>query len=109
MEFDLQKSMEVWRTTPGVLNTMLGGLNKEWYEPNEGGNSWSPFHNVAHLIEGEKTDWLLRTEIILSNSADKKFPPFNMEIHLTESKGKTMSELLSTFKTLRENNLKKLE
>jgi len=109
MEFNLQKSLEVWRNTPDVLDTLLYSVDKEWYENNEGGNSWSPFHIVAHLIVGEKTDWLMRVEIILSDKTDKRFPPFNMEIHIEEAKGKTMAQLLGTFKMLRANNLRKLE
>lgn len=105
MEFNLTSSFEILERTPQVLNTLLNGLSNEWTQNNEGGESWSPFDVMGHLIHGEKTDWIARTEIILSDGSAKTFTPFDRFAQFEESKGKTMLQLLDEFKNLREQNL----
>ena len=56
---------------------------------NEGGETWSVFDVIGHLIHGEKTDWITRMEIILSEGANKEFEPFDRFAQLEESKGKS--------------------
>ncbi|HEX5169244.1 MAG TPA: DinB family protein, partial [Cyclobacteriaceae bacterium] len=67
MNFSLEKSIEILERTPDVLNVMLKNISSDWTAPNEGGQSWSAYDIVGHLIHGEKTDWIPRTEIILSD------------------------------------------
>jgi hypothetical protein len=76
---------------------------------NEGGETWSVFDVVGHLIHGEKTDWMVRIEIIISDSSNKEFKPFDRFAQFQESKGKSFEQLLNEFKSLREMNIKKLE
>jgi hypothetical protein len=104
MQFDLEKALPVLERTPRVVEALLYGLPHEWVNSNEGNNSWTPFEIVGHLILGEKTDWLPRTKLIMSNGS-KEFVPFDMEGHIAVSKGKTMSQLLDEFKILRKENL----
>jgi len=104
MQFEIEKAMPVLERTPQVIEALLYQLADEWIYSNEGGNTWPPFDIVAHLIFGEKTDWIPRTKIILGNGS-KLFEPFDMEGHVKESKGKTMSQLLDEFKVLRKENL----
>lgn len=108
MQFDLNKSLEILARTPMVLETLLNGLDKEWIKNNEGGETWSPYDVLGHLIHGEKTDWIPRTEIILSDKTDKTFEPFDRFAQFTESKGKTLRQLLKEFKTLRKQNIEQL-
>jgi hypothetical protein len=63
---------------------------------------------VGHLIHGEKTDWIARAEIILSDEADKEFEPFDRFAMFDDSKGKTIHELLSEFEDLRRQNIEQL-
>ena len=104
MQFDIEKAMPVLERTPRVIETLLYQLADEWIYSNEGGDTWSPFDIVAHLIFGEKTDWIPRTQLILGEGS-KLFAPFDMEGHIKESKGKTMDQLLDEFKALRKHNL----
>ena len=83
-------------------------MSEDWTRPNEGENTWSSFDIVGHLIIGEKTDWVVRTEIILADNPDKNFTPFDMSAHFAAGKGKSLDQLLDEFETLRVNNLKKL-
>ncbi len=109
MDFNITQSIEILQRTPQVLTTLLSGLSQEWIENNEGGESWSPYDVIGHLIHGEKTDWLVRTEIILSNAPDKTFALFDRFAQFEESKGKTISDLLNEFQNLRTKNLTALK
>jgi hypothetical protein len=103
--FDLKKSMEILERTPAVLTAMLDGLSDDWITPNEGPDTWSPYDIVGHLIHGELTDWIPRMKIILSDSPDKRFTPFDRFAQYQNSKGKTLAQLLGTFASLRSRNL----
>ena len=108
LSFDLDKSIEILERTPAVITAMLQGLSEEWITENEGAGTWGPYDIVGHLIHGEKTDWIPRMHIILSPAPDKTFQPFDRFAQFTDSKGKTISQLLDTFRLLREQNLRVL-
>jgi hypothetical protein len=108
MKFDLDKSIEILERTPKVIENMLKGLSEDWVVHNEGPDTWSPYDIVGHLIHGEKTDWITRVDIILSDNPDKKFATFDRLAQFRESKGKTLQMLLDEFKTLRKKNIIKL-
>ncbi len=101
MKYNLDKSIEVLERTPLVIEAMLTGASNEWVMSNEGGDSWSPYGVVGHLIHGERTDWMVRLEIILSDKKEKAFAAFDRFAQFTESKGKTLEQLLDEFKNLR--------
>lgn len=105
MQFNTDKAIEILEKTPLALEQLLSGLSDEWTYSNEGPETWSPFDVMGHLIHGEKTDWIPRLEIILSNDSNKTFEPFDRFAMLEESKGKKLYQLLEEFKQLRENNL----
>jgi hypothetical protein len=109
MEFDLKKSVEILNKTPYVLETLLHGLSEEWTHSNEGPDTWSPFDVIGHLIHGEKTDWITRMEIILSKGTAQKFDSFDRFAQFEESKGKSLTQLLEEFKSIRKKNLALLE
>ncbi|MDX1938989.1 MAG: DinB family protein, partial [Saprospiraceae bacterium] len=67
MQFNLYKSIEILERTPDVLLTMLHNISDDWTSQNEGGDSWSAYDIIGHLIHGELTDWMPRAEIILSD------------------------------------------
>jgi hypothetical protein len=106
--FSLEESVPVLERTPGVLRSLLGGLPEPWIVSNEGGESWSPFDVVGHLIHGERTDWMPRAELILSRGDTVAFQPFDRFAQLEVSRGKTLEELLDTFADLRAANLRRL-
>ena len=108
MKFSIEKSIEILRQTPETLTTMLSDLSQDWLHNNEGKHTWSPYDIVGHLIHGEKTDWIVRAKIILSDKEDKTFVPFDRFAQANDSKGKTIHDLLEEFKTLRAQNLDEL-
>ena len=109
MLFDLSKSLEILERTPLVLKTLLSNLSPEWTRQNEGGESWSPYDVIAHLIHCEQTDWIVRAKIILSEKEDKTFEPFDRFAHLHTGQGKPLEELLEEFQHLREKSLEALK
>ena len=105
MDFHLNRSIQILERTPQILTTMLAELDDAWVYNNEGGETWSPFDVIGHLIHGEKTDWIVRTEIILSDAPNKNFAAFNRFAQFEQSNGKTLSALLEEFDALRKQNI----
>ena len=105
MNFTIEKSIEILQRTPEVLEAMVKNISPEWTEKTEGGETWNVFDVLGHLVHGEKTDWIPRLEIILSDAPDKKFAPFDRFAQFEESRGKTLRELLEEFKRLRKKNV----
>jgi len=105
MEFKLDLALEILEQTPKVINELAGSVSPDWTDKNEGENTWSPYEIVGHLIHGEKTDWIPRIKIILSQKSDKRFKPFDRFAQINESKGKSMKQLVEEFTVIRKQNL----
>jgi len=108
MEFEISNALSILERTPKVLRTLLKDLSSDWTQENEGENTWSPFDVVGHLIHGEKTDWLIRVEIILRGTSEK-FEVFDRFAQFENSEGKTLNQLLNELEQLRNENLDKLK
>lgn len=106
--FELNKAMEILERTPSVLDELLKGLSESWFMTNEGEDTWSPYDIVGHLIHGDTTDWIPRTRHILDQKPEP-FVPFNRFAQFENSKGKSISQLLTEFKELRAKNIKALK
>lgn len=109
MNFTLSKTIEILERTPDTLIVMLENISDDWTTKNEGEDTWSVYDVIGHLIHGEKTDWIPRMEIILSDKPDKNFVPFDRFAQFEKSEKKTLSELLNEFKSIREKNLQLLK
>ena len=108
MEFDLDEAIRALQATPSILQAWLGNLPSEWVRASDEEETWSPFDIVGHLIHGEKTDWIPRAEIILSDRKTRQFEPFDRFAMFAESEGRTMQELLDTFADLRQRSIDRL-
>jgi hypothetical protein len=108
MHFDLTTALPVLERTPGALRALLEGLPDAWIRATEGPETWSPFDVVGHLIHGERTDWMVRAELVLREGEGRPFPPFDRFAMFEASRGRTMAELLDTFARLRAANLDRL-
>ena len=94
--------------TPTLLNAWLRELPEDWLRANEGGETWSAFDVLGHLIHGEKTDWLSRVRIILDHGEARPFDTFDRQAQFRDSVGKTPPALLDEFATLRRTNVQQL-
>ncbi len=108
MEFNLQQAIALLSRTPATLNALLRDLPEVWTLRNEGENTWSAFEIVAHLIYGERADWVPRARIILQFGETRAFEPFDRLGHVHESQGKSLSQLLDEFARLRSESLDQL-
>ena len=108
MEQNLSDTIALLERTPAALASLLRGLPDSWTQRNEGGDSWSAFDIVGHLIHGEKTDWLPRTRRILGSGESKPFDKFDRFAQQRESRGKTLPQLLDEFVQLRKQSLDSL-
>ena len=108
MNFSLDKSIEILERTPLVISELTGNLSPDWTDNNEGGDTWNVFDVVGHLIHGDRTDWIPRAEIILSDRENKAFEPFDRFAQFEASKGKTLSQLLEEFKVVRASSIVRL-
>lgn len=109
MKYTLSDASAVLERTPAVLDSLLRGLPDSWTSPNEGPDTWSAFDVVGHLIHGEKTDWIPRARLILSDASKKQFEPFDRFAQFQNSAGKTLPQLLDEFSSLRAENLNTLK
>jgi hypothetical protein len=108
MKFELSEALPVLERTPRVLRELLAGLPDFWIRTTEGPETWSPFDVVGHLIHGERTDWLPRTEIIMTEGEARPFTPFDRFAQFEASRGQRLEDLLDTFAELRGANLARL-
>jgi hypothetical protein len=108
MSFDLAEAIEVLRRTPATLHALLDEIDERLARSNEGGETFSPFDVVGHLIDGEETDWMPRARIILSDKPDKQFTPYDRFRHRERNANRTLASLLEEFARLRADNLKEL-
>ena len=108
MEHDLDKTVSLLTRTPAALDALLRDLPEEWTSRNEGEGTWSVFDVVGHLNHGERTDWMVRTKVILHFGESKPFEKFDRWAQARESQGKTLGQLLDEFARLRSENLREL-
>ena len=105
MGFDLDRSIDVLRRTPGTLRGLLGDLDEAWVRATEGPDTFSPFDVVGHLIDGEETDWIPRARIILAQGPSLRFEPYDRFRHRGRNPGRSLVSLLREFEQLRSANL----
>lgn len=108
MEHNLQHTISLLARTPAALDALLRDLPEELTLRNEGGNTFSTFDVLGHLIHGERTDWMPRAKRILEFGESRAFTPFDRRAQERESQGKSLPELLDEFARLRSENLAEL-
>ena len=102
--FSLPDATAVLERTPPTLTAMLTGLPDEWLHTTEGPYTFSPFAVVGHLIDAERSNWLVRARQVLASAA-KPLPAFDRYQHRERDTGRSLTELLAEFTTLRTLNL----
>src|SRR5918993_3819912 len=106
--FAIDEAAALLARTPAVLDALLRGLPDSWAQAHEGGETWSPFDVLGHLVHGEQTDWLPRARIILNDGDSRTFDPYDRFAQFSESAGRTLPHLLDQFAQLRAANLRDL-
>jgi hypothetical protein len=106
--FAMDEAVAILSRTPTTLNALLRDLPDGWIAANEGGETWSPFDVVGHLIHGEQTDWIPRAKRILERGEAQPFDKFDRFAQFDASKGRSIAGLLDELATLRQENLREL-
>ena len=107
--FTTAEGTAILSRTPAILNAWLRGLPDGWTTAHEGGNTWSPYDVVGHLIHGEQTDWIPRARIILEHGETRAFEPFDRFAQFGASAHRSLESLLDEFADLRGANVQALE
>jgi hypothetical protein len=105
MNNQLQNIIALLERTPRALDSFLRDLPDSLTHRNEGADSWSVFDVIGHLIHGERTDWIPRTQRLLEFGEEKPFSKFDRFAQERESEGKTLPELLDIFAAQRARSL----
>jgi len=108
VDFDLRLATEVLERTPATLRALLRDVSAPWARGTEGPDTFSPFDNIGHLIDGEETDWMPRARIILAQGASRRFEPYDRFRHRARNATRTLDSLLDEFAKLRAENLRVL-
>jgi hypothetical protein len=108
IEFNLDDAILFLGRTPTVLKALLTNLPRSWITAKEEDQSWSVYNIMGHLIHGEKTDWIPRMNIILSQNENKNFEPFDRFAQFRDSGEKRLEDLMEEFGELRSLNIDKL-
>lgn len=107
MKQTLTTTVALLTATPATLDSLLRQLPVTLIHATEGEGTWTVAQVLAHLIHGERTDWLPRVQIILDSGESETFPTFEREAHLSEQR--SMPELLTEFAELRASSLTRLQ
>ena len=105
LPFVLEEAVTLLKRTPATLSALLRDLPDSWIHAHEGGDTWSPFDVVGHLIHADRTNWMPRAMTILEHGEARAFAEFDRFAHLEQSQGRTLAGLLDEFAGVRASSL----
>ena len=108
MSFVPAEGREVLERTPAVLDAWLRGLEDAWLDCDDGPGTWTPRQVLAHLIHGERTDWIPRLRHLVEHGTAVPFPRFDREAHLG-GEPRPVGDLLDDFARARTESLEALD
>ena len=103
------ETRDLLRRTPDLLRTLLTGLPESWTDTPDVPDGWRARDVVGHLITGELTDWIERTERILEHGTAVPFDRFDRVAHAERDAGVGLDQLVERFAELRTTNLRRLD
>ena len=109
MDSAIAEPIEILRRTPAVLGALLRGLPESWTNTADTPDGWRPRDVVGHLISGEETAWLTRTQRILQHGASVPFDAFDRFAMLERGRGVPLDDLLDRFVVMRAESLAEFE
>jgi hypothetical protein len=103
----IERTTTLLERTPRVLDALLRGIPDEWVATPDVADGWRPRDVLGHLITGELTDWLTRTQRILEHGTRLPFDRFERFAHEARDRDTGLDELLDRFAKLRSENLRR--
>jgi hypothetical protein len=92
---------------PRIVEGLIAAAPADALEWREAPDAWTPVEVLAHLADGEITDWMPRVERILAGGG--RFTSYDREGGFTRYRGWTAEALVGEFGQLRRANLEKLD
>src|ERR1044071_2706815 len=108
-QFSLTDTRNTLARTPVTLRALIAQLPADAIDYHEAPGHWSPLEVLCHVADGEITDWIPRARIVMSDAADKRFTPFDMQSAFNRYRGWTAPALLDEFERLRNDSLAALD
>lgn len=105
----LADTLALLKQMPASLDALLRPLPLAWIEHSEGGASWTSRQVIAHLVDNEHTNWLVRARLIRESDEVRAFPAVVRSAGRAEEKVRPLGELLDAFRAIREANLAEVE
>lgn len=109
MEHNLQQTIALLTNAPATFSSLLHNLPEAMTQANEGEGTWTPGDILAHINHCERTDWLPRAKIILTQGESQTFSPLDRTAHQHTAQRQTLPQLLEEFTHLRTHNLAELQ
>ena len=106
--FVMEEGVAILSRTPATLDALLRGLPEALVVAHEGGQTWSAFDVVGHLINADRTNWIPRARMILELGESRAFDSFDRLAQLTQSAGKTLADLVDEFAAVRQQSVREL-
>lgn len=104
----VRDTTDLLRRTPEMLRVLLIGLPEGWTDTPDTPDGWHPRDVVGHLVTGELTDWVVRTERILEHGTSLTFERFDRFAHAERDVDASLEDLVERFAQLRTENLARL-
>jgi hypothetical protein len=104
---ELEEAITVLARTPAVLGALLTGLPPQWVHRDDGTGTWSAYDIVGHILEGDASNWLPRTRMILEAGTARTFQPFDRVAMLGRDRV-PVDTLLDRLRTVRAASLDEL-
>lgn len=104
----ITETTDLLRRTPELLRTLLTDLPESWTDTPDSPDGWRPRDVVGHLITGELSDWIERTQRILEEGTSRPFDRFDRFEMLERDRDLSLNELVERFAELRAANLARL-
>jgi hypothetical protein len=92
---------------PRIVEALVAAAPRDALAWREAPDAWTPLEVLAHMADGEITDWMPRIDRILSGGG--RFAPFEREGGFTRYRGFTADALVGEFGQLRRANLATLD
>jgi len=106
LAFNLNDALVSLARTPAAVDALLRPLPEAWIDATDGDGTWSARQVVAHLIDAERVNWIVRARGILDADGEPAaFAPFDIAGSVAGADRQPLAALLDTFAALRAQNV----
>jgi hypothetical protein len=106
-DLSIAQVRESLEQAPRVVEGLMAGAPRDVLDWRETAGAWTPWEVLAHLADGEITDWMPRVECIVAGEG--RFPPYDRDGGVARYRGWTAEALVGEFGQRRRANLEALD